>query len=570
MAEVVQGESKRAAPRTAPEPGEGTHGRSGGVLALPLVTFLLASGLLCWNLGDRYLWQDEAATAVLAERMLAYGRPLAYDGENLITMDRFRLEEARRLPTADESDAVRFFVDRGDFKEDTTWIGQPWGQFLAAGLSLQLLERDTFSARLPFALAGALLAALLSLLVWDRFGSVLPATLAVVLLLANTFWVLHVRQCRYYALSSLLLMVTLYTYLRWQEGRRWGIAAFIAAAWMWFQQDFGSIWPVIGVLALDAVVAGGRARFKETVAVFAGLALALTPFLWFYELIGRIKEAEVPWAMNFWSTIFQVNQFQLPLLVVIFVASMLFVRRKDAASARCRRLVFLCLCLAVALVLWMPAVSPYPFYRYVVPITSLSVIVVVYGIVELARLIPYARHEWIVPACMATIAVVLVSTNFASWPANRIVPEEDRLAPYRALGVRPELRLYVDDLRGGRDEPNRGAVEFLREHLRPGEEVLCNYEDIPLMFYLPNRVRGGIGAFRVSAPDTPPRFLILRKSVSFYHGSIYHPEIGRHRWKPHVLDVPDIAWGNNPDPRFARSLLPSAGPLTIYERVPAK
>ena len=83
-----------------------------------LILGAIASLLLFWNLGARYLWQDEAACAVLAERLVEHGRPLGYDGRNLITMDEFRPEEAagveRRVSDADT--ALRFFVDKGDFK----------------------------------------------------------------------------------------------------------------------------------------------------------------------------------------------------------------------------------------------------------------------------------------------------------------------------------------------------------------------------------------------------------------------------------------------------------------------
>ncbi|MEZ4654226.1 MAG: hypothetical protein R3E12_11720 [Candidatus Eisenbacteria bacterium] len=37
--------------------------------------FVIAAILLFWGLGSPYLWQDEAATAVLGERLLATGRP---------------------------------------------------------------------------------------------------------------------------------------------------------------------------------------------------------------------------------------------------------------------------------------------------------------------------------------------------------------------------------------------------------------------------------------------------------------------------------------------------------------
>ena len=36
----------------------------------------------------------------------------------------------------------------------------------------------------------------------------------------------------------------------------------------------------------------------------------------------------------------------------------------------------------------------------------------------------------------------------------------------------------------------------------PNDEILINYEDIPLMYYLPNPIRGGISAFRVEDDRT--------------------------------------------------------------------
>jgi hypothetical protein len=535
----------------------------------PLSIFLFGTGLLFWNLDARYLWQDEAATAVLAERLLSYGRPLGYDGKNLITIDRFRPEEEPLLSTANADDAIRFFVDRGDFKKDTTWIDQPWGQFVAAGLSLALLGENTFAARLPFALAGALLATLLFMMVRDRFSSTLLAMISVSLLLGNTFWLLHIRQCRYYALSSLFLLFTLEMYLRWRERRSGGITGFIVAAWFWFQQDFGTVWAVFGVLVLDAIITGGRQRFKETVGVFAGLSLSLVPFVLYYELIGRLRESEFPWSANMWSMLFQLNQFQLPFAIALFSAVMLFLNRNNPRTIRRRRFVLLALLIATVLTVWMPTVGPFPFYRYVVPVTGLSVIVVVYGIGSLVDLLPRFQNSWVLPVSSLVLATLFLITNFASWPGNLIIPKQHQLTRYLPAGVRPELQLYLDDLRKAGDDPNRGAVEFLRQHLTPDDEVICNYEDIPLMFYLPNSIRGGIGAFRVADRRNAPRFAVMRRSVSFYHEPIFLSELNRHRWRPHPLEVPDIPWGNIPDPRFHHQFLSAnARPLIIYERIP--
>src|SRR5580765_5531881 len=60
-----------------------------------ILTFIstFAGILLFWGLGRKYLWQDEAATAVLGERFLHLGKPLAYDGTNLVTIDYYAAED---------------------------------------------------------------------------------------------------------------------------------------------------------------------------------------------------------------------------------------------------------------------------------------------------------------------------------------------------------------------------------------------------------------------------------------------------------------------------------------------
>ena len=163
-------------PATTPKP-VGAGLARGGLWAaaghfLPvLVVFIIGASLLCWNLGARYLWQDEAHTAVLGQRMMSYGRPLAYDGFNIVTRDMYDPKETDKLPTGDPADAIRYYRARGEFKADTTWTYHPWGQFILAGASLALFGHDTVPARLPFALAGALTVALLYAVTRRRLAS---------------------------------------------------------------------------------------------------------------------------------------------------------------------------------------------------------------------------------------------------------------------------------------------------------------------------------------------------------------------------------------------------------------
>jgi hypothetical protein len=264
----------------------------------------------------------------------------------------------------------------------------------------------------------------------------------------------------------------------------------------------------------------------------------------------------------------EANQFQLPLAIIPMVLCLLWVHRKDRSSTQSITLVGLSLAIICALTISMALAGAFPFYRYIVPLTTLSAIVAAYVIVETARLLPRAKDgRWLLPSAVAAATLVFLITNLPSWPGALVFPEEHRLDYYFSSVVRPEIRLLIGDLTGGgEDDPNRATVEFLRQRLKPGDEILCNFEDIPLMFYLPNRVRGGVCCFRVTDAGNV-RFAVLRRNMSDWHISIYRREMQKSRWQANVINAPDIAWGNFPDPRFHHTLLSPGSPsLKVYER----
>src|SRR5689334_17731681 len=80
------------------------------------------------------------------------------------------------------------------------------------------------------------------------------------------------------------------------------------------------------------------------------------------------------------------------------------------------------------------------------------------------------------------------------------------------------------------------------------------------MFYTMNPVRGGIPCFRVEdRSDTPPRFAVLRQSVSVVPGSPYRREPERYRWRQVKIRVPDIPSRNSPDPAAQAVWYPNPG-----------
>ena len=516
----------------------------------PIVVLLLtAAVLLTWRLGAVYLWQDEAATAVMAERMLRYGKPLAYDGRNLITMDSFSDEDEASIAqrTGSAEAALHYLVARGDFRADGTWVGQPWGQFALAAASLGLLGHGTAQARLPFALASLTTVLMLYLLAKRVFEDRCLALLAVGLLVTNAFWILHSRQCRYYALSSLGLLLSVSAFLRWQRGARWGAPLFVLAGWIYFQCDFGSFFPSMAVLGVVAARACWP-RVGRPLLLFASLGIVVAPFAWYYRILGRVRTATFSFETRFLENLFNINQYVIASTILALACWFLWRKRGELSEER-----WILLCASVGIILsmivWVPVVAPAAFHRYVVHLTTLAALVTAWTAIQIAdAAAARTRRAWVRPALLAMTGLLVAASGLASAPLAAAL--SGRHGRFHAI-VRPELAGAIRDIFARRPDPNRLVIDAIAPLLRAGDEILVNYEDIPFMFYTDARVRGGVAAFRVEDRHAPPpRFLVIRFSVPFVHWPVFEREGARYEWRPISTGAPDVPFGNIPDPTF--------------------
>jgi hypothetical protein len=475
--------------------------------------------------------------------------------------ERLPLADAQRI-SADADAAIRHFIDRGDFKADTTWIGHPWGQFLVTGSSFAIFGKGTWQARLPFALMGIATAVLTYALARRRFASPLVAPVSIALLLTNVYWILHMRQCRYYAASSLLMLVTLAAWLRWRDKRRLGAASFVGAAWLWFQFDYGSFWPVVGILMAEALRSSWRnPRNALTVGVVLGISVA--PFAWYYELASRLKSASMPWHERFLGNLILVDHYVLPILVLVPGVLWLMLRWRSRPLEA--RLLGLMAAICVGFLIWLPLSTPFPFHRYAVVLTPLGCLFAAWLVSELAQV---AGTGWRRVGLATLLTAGLAMTLLASLPTTLAMPNRHRWVAGDSSWLRREFPLYAAELTGHLPDPNRKIIEQLRSHLEPGDEVLINYEDVPVMFYTEARVRGGIPQFRVGAVDgTAPRLAVLRKSARFAPLDLIRRAMRSENWVEVHVGAPDVPWSNIPEPAFRHVLMRTNSPqVSIFER----
>jgi hypothetical protein len=224
---------------------------------------------------------------------------------------------------------------------------------------------------------------------------------------------------------------------------------------------------------------------------------------------------------------------------------------------------------------WMAGVGPAAYYRYVVDCTPLACLVLAWTFVRGSELVlARSKARARAGALAAALVALQLATPLLAVPFTELVPVR-----YRTTAIHPgrffrhELAALPHQLANLVTDPNRAAVEHLRPLLRPGDEVLVNYEDLPLVFYLDVPVRGGIPAFRVTDPGAPPpRFVVWRELVPFVYTDVFVREIERWRWKTTRLDAPSVPWGNTPDPNgydftFWRGDEPPLPGVLVYELV---
>jgi hypothetical protein len=182
---------------------------------------------LLTGLGSDYLWEDEGDTAVLASNILKYGVPKAWDGVTFTDSDR---------GARDNNDLVM--------------VSHPWVQYYVAAASFLVFGENTFSARLPFALAGWLTILLVYAFVWRITANRWAAFCAAALTVLSVQFLLYSRQCRNYSLSMILTCWLFWIFFRMKSARN--CALFAVAAILLFHTHPIGIVPVgvLGILTL--------------------------------------------------------------------------------------------------------------------------------------------------------------------------------------------------------------------------------------------------------------------------------------------------------------------------------
>ena len=478
-----------------------------------VIVGLLALGacLLLTNLQSGYLWEDEAETALLARQTLAVGYPKATDGRNAIE------------------------ITTHGYGPGDSWVYNPWLPFYVLAGVFALFGESTRIARLPFALCG-----LLSLyLTWRLARRVTPDVrvqrLSVALVTCSVPFLLHMRQCRYYAPTTALLLGVCLAYLAFLESpsRRRAIGLGVLLALL-FHTNFGAFIPTCGALLLHQawqVKAAARRWLGECGLVALALTAPWAVFFYRSAFIGTVSWHRIAQHLQYYIRV--TNKYLAPIALMAAVSVgwrliRLARRRRDAAPQPSsphpwRSLTrstqgFFAIMVAAQLVFLL--IPDQRHLRYLMPMLPL------FAIGEACWLIGWVARHRVVGAVLIALALLTTTLHTPHHPQAPLID-------------------FAGELTHHYTGPMEGIVGYLEAHAQPEEVVKIPYDDRTLMFYTRMRVERPSQFLDATGAD----WVVLRRDWTPDHfpTSPLAEQLDRD-YDRIELDAPDIRWQNREDP----------------------
>jgi hypothetical protein len=493
-----------------------------------VVLLAIAGVLLLSNLGNGYLWQDEAETAVLARNTLRFGYPRSFDGRSYID------------------------IPSHGYGPGEAWVYNPWLPFYLLAGVFAVAGESTEVARLPFTVFG-----LISIYLTWRLVSFLTderrvQRLSVALLTFSVPFLLHMRQCRYYAMTTALLLGVILAYLRFlREPSSTRAVTLSLLLVLLFHTNFGTFIPACAALILHDAVWG--TRFARQQLWVAGTIVAVLTLPWalgFYRsaFVGAISLERIGDHLEYYVRV--TNKYLVPLACMAVTSGLWWLVSRSRKGGG------------------VPHRSSVESGRVPSQQTRWFLILTV-GAQALFLLIPDQRHmRYLIPAL--PLLVIGEAWWLTGWLARSRVIGVVLISLALFTNVLQSVRLrvpltgFIYELTHQYTGPMEGIVSYLREHGRPDQTVKIPYDDRTLMFYTGMKVERPSEFLQESYPD----WVIIRRDWipgEFFTSEYFHQiEAGYERIE---LDAPDILWQNREDPGSHHfRTVRDAPPVAIYKK----
>jgi 4-amino-4-deoxy-L-arabinose transferase-like glycosyltransferase len=518
-----------------------------------LIILALAAFLLLFGLDNRPFWQDEAETAGLAKNLLQYGVPRAYDGLNIISQEQGR-----------------------EFDANFLWRWSPWMQICVAAAGFSLGGLTTFAGRLPFALMGLACIFLVYRLVRHNFGDRAWALCAAILLTGSVPFLLFARQCRYYSLGALLTLMSLYAFKEdWQKRFMPALLLCLSIAFLFYTNYLLFFSFVMPALLIGIWLYPQEFPLKRTAIITLATLIIIVPGL----LLFRIQEQShimnlVVIPNNLENYFRDLVQFMIPVPIAMYLLwrwrRSFWTRAAIPGESGEKFILFLGLIIAGNIIVL--SLAPQSEHRYLVHLYPLCAIIL--GWVTL-RVWRFDKISGVL------LAFLLFFTNWLylvpmEWLqiVNRPNHTNRQMLTYPNL----PLKLFLTELFSSYPDVNQNFIRFFQAQARPGDIILTTYGDLPLQFYTPFQVLGGLQGH--ISPSRLPDWVVSRYEMRYNRDYQLQDSEKFIReklslatdYQAIILPWEDEPFGNRADPYYHR-FVPAARPLAqivIYKKLASR
>ena len=491
------------------------------VILLPVVSVLFLA-----NLGNRYLWQDEAETALVSKTILTHGIPLGYDGKN-------------------------FFSQAGGFSygENHIWVLDPWLPYYLLAAFFKIFGISTFTARLPFTLFGIATVALTYFFAKLLSRDKKTAAIATILLALSVSFLILSRQSRYYAPVAFFSLLALHGYLMLLEKNRGGSIIFLISAILVFHCNH-LFCAILLVTVFTHALLCHRQQLAKVFVLSLIVGLAGLPWLIWVSRMEYINAFGYRFFnREFWvvlkTHLYNIHYYIFPIFLLLIPLGrgiFLWVKHKSIKSVifkdmfLWKNLLLLFLFVAFTIVA-LSVVSPAPYFRYLTQLIPVFCVITA-GIIASA----ISSHF---RTAIAIIAILLGAVFFVDYQYGKTYPHKQGI---KFLNLFDYLEEIIFDF----DGPIEGIVKYLNANGSETDIVVITYGDLPLKFYTNMRIVGGLTGEDLS-PAKQADWLIIRRHILGLDREVARyiaQNVPSDKYTRIVIDYSDIPWENRPSPHW--------------------
>jgi 4-amino-4-deoxy-L-arabinose transferase-like glycosyltransferase len=488
-----------------------------------LLIVLCGSALLLMaNLGNIYLWQDEAQTALISKTILTSGVPRGYDGKNFFSQEL-----------------------GAEYGKNYIWRWHTWLPFYVLAAFYKVFGVSTFVSRLPFVLFGLATIAGTYHLARELWADSRVPLLAAGLLAISVPFLLLCRQCRYYSMTMFFTVLSLHFYVAVLNGRKYAaLLLFVTSTLLFHSMQF--YLPVLFETLLIYAVVFRRDKLKLLLFVIVAVVVINGPWMvWLstvnYPTINKERIFNPTIAAGI------IREYIIGIFHYVFSVWLLAIAAISLLVKHIRgRFLFQ---------------TNIKFWEKI----SLPVIFIIFNLLTISAIAPFSFFRYIAPSVPLLIilaAVVIDSALNDNWLFG--------ITAVIIMIASGQIRDYLYEITHDYDGPSEGIANYLNQHGSHDDIVAMTNGEMPLKFYTKMRI---ISAY--TGEDLTPiknaRWIIMRKyvisAIDLNMQKYIFDNVPRDECREIVIDYPDIPFENREGPgeHYFRTVR-NADKVIIYER----